>query len=81
MKKQLAVDFCRAFSFFACPLGEQTEEENNNDHGNRNLPPTDRLPLRPISVPSGWGSARLIDSRLPSSLTDWLASKDALIIY
>ena len=81
MKKQLAVNFYRAFSFFAYPLGKQIEEGTNNDHGNRNLLPANRLASRTAFVPPGWGSARFHDSRLPSSLNDWLGSKDALIIH
>ena len=80
MKKQLAINIFRAFSFFAHPATERMKEENNNDYGNRNLPSAPRLPSRPVSVPSGWDSAHFNDSRLPSSLNDWLASKEALMI-
>jgi hypothetical protein len=82
MKTQLAIDFYRTFSFSAYPLEVAIKEENNNDHGNRNLPPAPNLHSRPVSIPAGWGPARYQkqDSRLPSSLNDWLASKDALVI-
>jgi hypothetical protein len=81
MKSQLAVNIFRAFSFFAHPSADRIREENNNDHGNRNLSPTPRLPSRPMPVPTGWDSARFNDSRLPSSLEDWLASNEALVIH
>jgi hypothetical protein len=80
MKVPLAVDFYPAFSFLAQPLGAPRREENNNDHGNRNLSLAFSLPSRPVSAPPGRGPVRFNDSRLPSSLNDWLASKEALII-
>lgn len=82
MKTQVAIDFYRAFSFSAYPLEMPTREENNNDHGNRNLSPAPNLHSRPVSVPAGWGPARYPKhgSGLPSSLNDWLASKEALMI-
>jgi hypothetical protein len=80
MKRQLAVNIFRAFSFIAHPLADRIKEENNNDHGNWNLSPTPCLPSRPMPVPAGWDSARFGDSRLPPSLEDWLASKEALVI-
>jgi hypothetical protein len=81
VKMPLAVNFFRAFSFLAQPLGVRAKEENNNDHGNRNLLPTPRLEPRPVSVPSSWDPAGYNDSRLPSSLDEWLASKEALVIH
>jgi hypothetical protein len=82
MKTQVAIDFERTFSFSAYPLEVPIKEESNNDHGNRNLPPAPNLRSRPVSVPAGWGPARYRkkDSRLPSSLNDWLASKHAVVI-
>ncbi|HUA38154.1 MAG TPA: hypothetical protein VMA35_07105 [Candidatus Sulfopaludibacter sp.] len=82
MKTQLAVDFYRTFSFSTYPLEVAIKEENNNNHGNRNLPPAPNRYSRPVSVPAGWGPASYPknDSRLPSSLNDWLASKNALAI-
>ena len=82
MKTQLAIDFDRIFSFSAYPLEVTLKEENKNDHGNRNLSPAPNLHSRPVSLPAGWGPARYQknDSGLPSSLNDWLASKDAVMI-
>jgi hypothetical protein len=80
VKSSLAVNFYRAFSFLARPLGARVKEENNNDHGNRNILPYSHLKSRSVSVPSGWVPAGIRDSRLPSSLEDWLASKEALVI-
>jgi hypothetical protein len=82
MKTQVAIDFYRSFSFAAYPLEVLIQEENDNDHGNRNLPPAPNRHARPVSVPAGWGPAsyQKKDSRLPSSLKAWLASKAALII-
>ncbi len=82
MKTQVAIDFYRTFSFSAYPLEAPIKEENNNEHGNRNLPPAPNLHSRPVSVPAGWGPARYQKkgSRLPSSLNDWLVSKGALVI-
>jgi hypothetical protein len=76
----LAVNLFRAFSFLAQPLVAQAKEENNNDHGNRNLSPAPRLQLRPVSVLSDGDPAGFNNSRLPSSLDEWLASKEALVI-
>jgi hypothetical protein len=80
MKKQIAVNFGRALSFFAHPLKEQMGEENNHDRGSRNPLPVTPLPSRPVSVPSGWDIAGNNEFRLPSTLNDWLASKSALVI-
>jgi len=82
MKTQVAIDFYRDFSFSAYPLEAPTKEEDNNDHGNRNLLPAPNLRSRPVSVLAGWGPARYPKngSGLPSSLNDWLASKEALVI-
>jgi len=76
----LAVNLFRAFSFLTQPLGVWTKEENNNDHGNRNLPPAPSLQSRRVDVVPDWDPAGFNDSRLPSSLDDWLASKKALVI-
>jgi hypothetical protein len=80
MKMPLAVNLFRAFSFLAQPLGVRTKEENNNDHGNRNLSPAPRLQPRSVLVLPDWDPVGFNDSRLPSSLDDWLASKKALVI-
>jgi hypothetical protein len=82
MKTQVAIDFYRAFSFPEHPLEVLIKEENNSDHGNRNLSPAPNLHPRPVSVPAGWGPARYQkkDSSLPSSLNNWLGSKDAVVI-
>ena len=45
MKTQVAIDFYRAFSFSEYPLEVLIKEENNNDHGNRNLSPAPNLAL------------------------------------
>jgi hypothetical protein len=78
MKTQVAVDFHHASSFLAYPSEAWTNESNRN--GNWNSPPAPHLQSRPISVPSGWFPACYRDSGMPSSLKDWLVSKDALVI-
>src|SRR6516225_10065507 len=80
VKMPLAVNLFRAFSFFAQPLGVRAKEENNNDHGNLNLLPAPRLESRAVTVSSGWDPAGFNHSRLPSSLDEWFASKEALVI-
>jgi len=80
VKSSLAVNVHRAFSFLARPLGARVKEENNNDMGNRKILPTPCLKSRPVSVPSGWAQAGILNSCLPSSLEEWLASKEALVI-
>jgi len=58
----------------------QIDEDKKN--GNRNFPPAPNRQARPISacVPADWGPASYPDSGLPSSLEEWLASKDARVI-
>ena len=82
MKTQVTIDFYRTFSFSAYPLEVTLREENDHDHGNRNHSPAPNLHSRPVSVPAGWGPARYqkTDSGLPSSLTEWLSSKEAVVI-
>jgi hypothetical protein len=76
MKTQVQISY--NISRFACPL--ETEPMEDKGNGNRNSPPAPNLRLRPISVLSDWGPASYKNSRLPSSLEDWLASKDALML-
>jgi len=64
--------------FFASTLDTQPKKGKSN--GNWSPSPALNLQLRPISVPADWGPASYPDSRLPSSLKAWLASKEALII-
>ncbi|MGB7767636.1 MAG: hypothetical protein WBN22_02130 [Verrucomicrobiia bacterium] len=78
MKTQVANRSDDAAPFFACSLEAQLDEDKNN--GNRNFPPALNLQTRPISVPAGWGPARYPDSGLPSSLKNWLASRNARVI-
>jgi hypothetical protein len=78
MKTQVVVDFYHASAGFAYPLEAQTNEDNKN--GNRNSPPVSYLHTRPMAVLAGWIPASYKHSGLPSSLKDWLASKDALVI-
>ena len=78
MKTQLATGSYEVSPFFANPLHTKPMEDKGN--GNRNLPPAPNLQIRPISVLLDWGPASYLDSRLPASLADWLASKDALTI-
>jgi hypothetical protein len=80
MKMPLAVDFYRAFSFLARPLKVRISGERSHDESDRSFPATLVRQSRPTSLPSLWDSARLNGSSLPSSLEDWLASKEALII-
>jgi hypothetical protein len=80
MKMPLAVDFYRAFSFLARPLKLRISGEHSRDEGNRSFPATLVRQSRLVSVPSVWDPARLNGSNLPSSLEDWLASKEALVI-
>jgi hypothetical protein len=58
----------------------EAQPDENKKSGNRNFPPAPNLQTRPRSVPAGWGPASYPGSGLPSSLEEWLASKDALII-
>jgi hypothetical protein len=78
MKTQVATDLYEASPFFAYPL--ETKPREGKGSGNRNPPPAPNLQIRPISVLADWGPASYKDSRLPSSLKEWLASKDAVAI-
>lgn len=78
MKTQVATEFYEAPSISLYPL--ETKPGVDEGNGNRNPSPAPNLYLRPISVLTGWGPASYQDSRLPSSLKDWLASKCALAI-
>lgn len=78
MRTQVAKTLYEVAPFFGSPLDSQPKDDGNN--GNWNPPPALNLQLRPISVQSDWGPASYKDSRLPSSLKEWLDSGGALII-
>ena len=76
----LAIDFYRVFSSLVRPLTVRISGERSHDEGNRSFPATLVRQSRPAPLPSLWDPVRLNGSSLPSSLEDWLASKEALII-
>ena len=78
MNTQLATGSYEVSPLFDCTLKTKPTEDKGN--GNRNPPPAPNLQIRPISVLLDWGPASYMDSRLPASLADWLASKGALTI-
>jgi hypothetical protein len=78
MKTPVATEFYEASPFFVRPLETQPTADKGN--GNRNSPPAPNPQLRPISALMDWVPASYKNSRLPSSLKEWLASREALMI-